>query len=81
MKVKDINAITDNACEIIVFVPTKYFNSDKQKSLPQSEKYTAIHDPRFFPYNPKMDTSNLEIKSIKPDIYQDDIPVLKIYTI
>ena len=81
MKVKDITSITDDNCEIVIFVPTKYFNLNKQNSFTHSENYTAIHDPRFYPHNPKMDTSNLEIKSIKPDIYQDDIPVLKIYTI
>ena len=81
MNVKDIMSITDNNCETIIFVPSKNFDSDKQKPYNQSEKYTAIFDPRFYPHNPKMDTTNLEIKSIEPDIYQDDIPVLKIYTI
>ena len=55
-------------------------NLNKQNSFTQSENYTAIHDPRFYPHNPKMDTSNLEIKSIKPDIYQDDIQ-FKRYTL
>ena len=81
MKVKDIMSITDNNCETIIFVPSKNFDSDKQKPYSQSKKHTAIFDPRFYPHNPKMDTTNLEIKSIEPDIYQDDIPVLKIYTI
>lgn len=81
MKIKDIMLITDDNCEIIIFVPSKYFDLDKQNPYNQYERYTAIFDPRFYPYNPKMDTTNLEIKSIEPDIYQDDIPVLKIYTI
>ena len=80
MKVKDITSITNFTSEIIIFVPSKYFNLDKQNPYNQSERYTAIFDPRFYPHNPKMDTTNLEIKSIEPDIYQDDIPVLKIYT-
>jgi hypothetical protein len=81
MKIKDVMLITDDNCEIIIFVPSKYFDSDKQNLYNQSERYTAIFDPRFYPHNPKMDTTNLKIKSIEPDIYQNDIPVLKIYTI
>ena len=80
MKVKDIMSITDNSCKIIIFVPTKYLNSDKQNSFIQSEKYTAIYDPRFYPNSPKMETSELEVKSIEPDIYEYDIPALNIYT-
>ena len=80
MKIKDILEITNGRYEIIIFVPSKYFNSDKQNSCTQSKKYTAIYDPRFYPHNPKMDTLNLEIHSIEPDIYEYDIPALNIYT-
>ena len=80
MKVKDIMSITDNSCEIIIFVPTKYLNSDKQNSFIQSEKYTAIYDPRFYPNGPKMETSEFEVHLIEPDIYECDIPALNIYT-
>lgn len=84
MKVKDITSITDINREIIIFVPSKYFNSDKQNPCNQfkkyNEKYTAIYDPRFYPNGPKMETSELEVKSIEPDIYEYDIPALNIYT-
>lgn len=81
MKVKDITSITDIKHEIIIFVPSEHFNSDKQNSCNQSKNYTAIHHPRFYPRNPKMDTLNLEVKLIEPDIYEYDIPALNIYTI
>ena len=80
MKVKDILEITDDRYEIIIFVPSEHFNSDKQNSCTQSKKYTAIHHPRFYPRKPKMETSELEVKSIEPDIYEYDIPALNIYT-
>lgn len=80
MKVKDITSITDINREIIVFIPSEHFNSDKQNSCTQSKNYTAIHHPRFHPNGPKMDTLNLEVKSIEPDIYEYDIPALNIYT-
>ena len=80
MKVKEITSITNFTSEIIIFVPSKYFNSDKQNSCTQSKNYTAIHHPRFYPHNPKMDALDLEVKSIEPDIYEYDIPALNIYT-
>lgn len=80
MKVKDITSITDINREIIIFVPSEHFNSDKQNSCTQSKKYTAIHHPRFYPHNPKIDALDLEVKSIEPDIYEYDIPALNIYT-
>ena len=84
MKIKDITSITNFTSEIIIFVPSKYFNSDKQNSCNQfkkyKEKYTAIYDPRFYPNGPKMETSELEIHLIEPDIYEYDIPTLNIYT-
>lgn len=80
MKVKDITSITNFTSEIIIFVPSKYFNSDKQNSCNQFKKYTAIYDPRFYPNGPKMETSELEVHLIEPDIYEYDIPALNIYT-
>lgn len=84
MKVKDITSITNFTSEIIIFVPSKYFNSDKQDSYIQfekyKEKYTAIYDPRFYPNGPKMKTSELEVHLIEPDVYEYDIPTLNIYT-
>lgn len=37
MKVKDIKSITDERYEIVIFVPSEKFNSDKQDSYTQSK--------------------------------------------
>lgn len=84
MKIKDLTSITNFTSEIIIFVPSKYFNSDKQNPCNQfkkyKEKYTPIYDPRFYPNGPKMETSELEVHLIEPDIYEYDIPALNVYT-
>lgn len=80
MKVKDIKSITDERYEIVIFVPSEKFNSDKQDSYTQSKKYTVTYNQRFYPKGPQMETSELEIHLIEPDIYEYDIPALNIYT-
>ena len=80
MKVKNIKSITDKRYEIVIFVPSEKFNSDKQDSYTQSKKYTATYNQRFYTKGPQMETSELEIHLIEPDIYEYDIPTLNIYT-